>query len=196
MIATILYTLSALVTLYSLILIIRILLSWFYPSGGEALFLLYRITDPYLALFRRIGFLRTERFDFSPIIALLALSVLGNIFLSLARTGRIYVGQILSIIVGGLWFAVSFILMFFVILIAVRLLGIAFRANSVGPFWFTLDNILSPLTYSVSHFFWRTSRPLSYRTGLLITGVLFLLLNLAGNALVSLVTRALILLPF
>ena len=97
MIATILYTLSALVTLYSLILVIRILLSWFYPSGGEALFLLYRITDPYLALFRRIGFLRTERVDFSPIIALLALSVLGTILVEFSKIRSIYEAHIFSI---------------------------------------------------------------------------------------------------
>ncbi len=61
---------------YLFILSLRIVLGWFAPQAlGRAWDLLAGATDPYLALFGRVRFLRGSLFDFSPIAAVLALVV-------------------------------------------------------------------------------------------------------------------------
>jgi YggT family protein len=64
------------IQLYSLVVVIRVLLTWFPPVTGTVLYeFLADLTDPYLNLFRRmippVGMI-----DYSPIIAILALEAL------------------------------------------------------------------------------------------------------------------------
>jgi YggT family protein len=64
------------IQLYSLVIVIRVLMTWFPPLTGTVLYeFLADLTDPYLNLFRRmippVGMI-----DFSPIIAILALEAL------------------------------------------------------------------------------------------------------------------------
>jgi len=64
------------IQLYSLVVVIRVLMTWFPPLTGTVLYeFLADLTDPYLNLFRRmippVGMI-----DFSPIIAILALEAL------------------------------------------------------------------------------------------------------------------------
>lgn len=64
------------IQLYSLVVVIRVLLTWFPPLTGTVLYeFLADLTDPYLNLFRRmippVGMI-----DYSPIIAILALEAL------------------------------------------------------------------------------------------------------------------------
>ena len=71
------------------LLVVRIILSWFQvdPYSGPAQ-VLYQITDPILAPFQRIPFLRVGPLDLSPIVAFFVLNLLGgiivNLFLNLA----------------------------------------------------------------------------------------------------------------
>ncbi len=60
------------------LLIIRIILSWFPVNPySEIVQILYRITDPILAPFRRLP-LRIGMIDFSPILAFIAIAFLRN----------------------------------------------------------------------------------------------------------------------
>lgn len=60
------------------LLVIRIILSWFPVNQySEIVQLLYRITDPILAPFRRLP-LRLGGMDFSPIVAFLVLAFVRN----------------------------------------------------------------------------------------------------------------------
>ena len=60
------------------LLVIRIILSWVNPDPyNEIVRIIYRITEPILAPFRRLP-LQVGGMDFSPIIAFLVLSVLRN----------------------------------------------------------------------------------------------------------------------
>lgn len=74
-------SLANFLSIYSLILVVRLLLTWL-PMVGWAQQLaatLSPITDPYLNIFRSV--LPTMGgFDFSPILALLALQFLGDFF--------------------------------------------------------------------------------------------------------------------
>ena len=60
------------------LLVIRIILSWLNPDPyNEIVQIIYRVSDPILAPFRRLP-LQTGGMDFSPIVAFLVLSVLRN----------------------------------------------------------------------------------------------------------------------
>jgi len=188
--------LSALISIYILIIFIRIMLTWFQgPSLGRPMQILIAVTEPYLALFRRIPALRTDRIDFSPIIALIVLVILQNITSTIARLGTISIGIVLGLIISALWSAISFLLLFFIILIVVRIIGWLLNANSVSPIWQTLDLILHPIVYRVSNLF-SGGRPLTYPLGLAITGGTFLVASLVLRFVIKLLVSFLMNLPF
>ncbi|KYC42426.1 hypothetical protein WA1_20900 [Scytonema hofmannii PCC 7110] len=79
-------TLYQFVQIYSILLIIRVLLSWF-PNiswGSQPFAALSQITDPYLNLFRSI-IPPLGGMDFSPLLAFLLLNVLSSLLMSLTR---------------------------------------------------------------------------------------------------------------
>jgi YggT family protein len=80
-------TLATFVSLYSYLLITRVLLTWF-PTiewSNQPFAALSQISDPYLNLFRSI-IPPLGGMDFSPILAFLALNIVGSVLDSLART--------------------------------------------------------------------------------------------------------------
>jgi len=172
---------SALISVYMILIFVRVLLSWFQgPSMGRPFYLLARISDPYLNLFRRLSFLRTERIDFSPIVALIVLVILLNVTQTIASFGTITFGIILALVIQALWSAVSFILIFLVVLDAIRLIGELVNVNSISPFWHTLDIILQPVLVWTGKVVLR-SRPVTYRTVMIFAGVLLLAVILVGG---------------
>lgn len=72
-------TLNTFVTIYSALLIIRILLTWFPQVNwyNQPFAALSQISDPYLNLFRSI-IPPLGGIDFSPMVAILLLQFLGN----------------------------------------------------------------------------------------------------------------------
>jgi YggT family protein len=79
-------TLATFVTFYSYLLIIRVLLTWF-PTvdwSSQPFAALSQISDPYLNLFRSI-IPPLGGMDFSPILAFLALNIVGDLLNNLAR---------------------------------------------------------------------------------------------------------------
>ena len=84
---------STLITVYVVLIFIRILMSWFtrIPYNrylDMALRFVSEVTDPYLNLFRRfIPMVRIGpgALDLSPIVAVLVLSILGNIVVNLVH---------------------------------------------------------------------------------------------------------------
>ena len=79
-------TLATFVSLYSYLLIIRVLLTWF-PTiewSNQPFAALSQISDPYLNLFRSI-IPPLGGMDFSTILAFLALNIVGGVLDSLAR---------------------------------------------------------------------------------------------------------------
>ncbi|WP_414587207.1 YggT family protein [Scytonema sp. PCC 10023] len=78
-------TLSTFIQIYSTLLIIRVLLTWF-PSinwYNQPFAALSQITDPYLNLFRSI-IPPLGGIDFSPILAFLLLNLLSSLLASLS----------------------------------------------------------------------------------------------------------------
>ena len=80
-------TLATFVSLYSYLLIIRVLLTWF-PTidwSSQPFAALSQISDPYLNLFRSI-IPPLGGMDFSPILAFLALDLVGKVLNTLGAT--------------------------------------------------------------------------------------------------------------
>jgi len=82
---------SALVTVYTICVVAWIVASFVFSLGGRVpynrflnavLDFLRDVSEPYLRIFRRLG-LRLGPIDFSPIVALIVLRVVGGIVVSL-----------------------------------------------------------------------------------------------------------------
>jgi len=160
--------LAALLSVYMLILFIRILLSWFQPKSlGKVYDIVYKITEPYLAMFRRFRFLHTGKFDFSPIVAIISLVIIENIFMTLATYGRITFGIILAMLVKAAWSAASFIGFFYIAIMVIRFFSLIIGRNQNSPGWQSLDTIIQPLVFRFTRLV-HPRNPLKYSTILAI----------------------------
>jgi YggT family protein len=187
--------LGSLTGVYSLLLVIRVFLSWFQgPAYGKPVELLYRVTDPCLNLFRRFP-LHLANFDLTPIAALGFLQILQSVFGTLARGGRVTVGFILSMLLGIAGSVVSFILVFCLILLVLR--GIAYftNRNIYSPFWSVIDSLAKPVQYRIGRFLFGR-RIVHYTTELFISAALLLVLRIALGFVVNFCSRLLLGLPF
>lgn len=79
-------TLASFVQIYSYVLIVRVLLTWFPQINwyNQPFAALSQISDPYLNLFRSI-IPPLGGMDFSPILAFLALNLVGSVLTTLSR---------------------------------------------------------------------------------------------------------------
>ena len=189
MIQTVLRGVSTAISIYMLLIFFRIILTWFGQApAGRIIHLVSRVTDPYLRLFRGIGAFRAMQVDFSPILALITLSILNNIITRIAFAGRITLGVVLAEIVGALWSAASFILFLFLVFGIIRLGGFLFNVNTAGRFWITLDRLLQPIAHWLVRKIGR-GRVTSYQNALLLYAAVLVLVMLVGSfAIGSLVT--------
>jgi YggT family protein len=173
--------LAMLLGIYSLIIIIRIILSWFgNVSYGKPMQILTRITDPYLNWWRQRVNLKAGNLDLSVIVAIVVLSVAQTICSSIANRGEINLGIILSICFFGLWSAVSFILGFCFLVLVLRLIAYLINANMFSVFWSTIDSISRPLLYRISRIIFG-KRVVSFTTTILVSIGIFAGLWIVGR---------------
>jgi len=169
MFQSIFYTCSTLISLYSFVCLVRILLSWMpqfeYSPVGQ---FLAGLCDPFLNWFRRFSFTRVGAVDFSPILSLGVLSVGAMVFSTLAATGRITFGIILAGILQVIWSFFSFFLNIIILFLVIRLIYDLINRYSYSPFWSMLDRFLNPPISWVTHLLVRR-RTTSYRTSLILT---------------------------
>jgi YggT family protein len=157
------------------------ILSWFGNiSYGKPVQILNRITDPYLNWWRQKINLRAGNIDLSPIVAIVALSILQTICSFVATQGRISLGVVLAVCLFGLWSAVSFVLGFCLIVLFLRLIAYMINANMFSIFWKTIDSISRPLLYHINRVIFG-KRIVSFITGILTSIVILALLWIAGR---------------
>ena len=186
---------SALISIYMLILLVRIIMTWFQTSYyGRTSVYLHRLTDPYLNFFRRFRFMQIGYVDFSPVLALVSLSILADIANSIAFAGRITLGFVLARLLASLWSAASFFFTLFLIIALVRLVAMMLNVNSAGRLWITLDRILQPMAHGLVR---RLARgDTTYQHALMLFGAVVLVGLLFGNLLIARLVALLIELPF
>jgi YggT family protein len=178
MLKSIFFTISTLITIYSIICLVRIVLSWapqieYSPAGR----FIAGICDPFLNWFRRFPFTRVGMVDFSPILALGTLSVGSMIFSTLASTGQISLGIIIASLVQVIWSFFSFLLTLFIIFLAIRLIYDFMNRYGYSQFWTMMDRFLNPPISYVTGIFSRGRKAFSYRTSLIITLVVTIIVR-------------------
>lgn len=177
--------LATLFAIYNLLCIIRVALTWI-PGLSYSPFVrfLSAICDPFLNLFSRIRWLHFGAIDFSPLLAIAVLSTTGSIFLSLGHGGHFTLESFLPLIIRSMWTIISDIILFFMIIVAARLIVALVGGDKNSSLWNQIDSSLSPLVYSITKLF-SGGRPVAYRNALVFVLVLLIALNFGGRIAVS-----------
>ena len=190
-------TIHAVLSVYMVILVIRVMMTWFRGAQGSQLyFYLAKVTDPYLNWFRRFSGLRFGMLDFSPIVGFVVLGFVINIFSQIAREGTITVGIILALVISGIWSIISFILLLFIILAVIRVIS-----STIAPGGFLasmsggIDSIIEPITSWVRKTIFR-NKFTPYTTQLGISIAILIVLNIGGRVLFSYLIKLASNLPF
>jgi len=166
--------LRAAVSIYMIVITVRIILTWFRGSIRipDAL---AAATDPYLKWFQRFTFLRIGNLDLSPIAALGVLSVLNQVLGRLQHSGSIKLGVLLALIVQVVWSAVSFFMVFLIIVLVLRLIGLMASQNAYGGFWSIIDTITRPVLYRLNQIFFK-GRITNFRTQIIVSTAAMILI--------------------
>lgn len=177
--------LATVISIYTFLCIIRIFLSWIpgaeYSGFGR---FLSAVCDPYLNLFSKLRFLRFGMLDLSPMVAICILWGGSYIFSSLATGGKLTVGFISSLIVSMLWNVFSSILIFFAILLLIRLIVLMVSQTTYGTIWDSLDRSISPIIFAMTSMFYK-GRSISFKGALVISFIECVVLYVLGKLLIE-----------
>jgi YggT family protein len=181
---------------YMLLVLLRVALTWF-PTAlyGRQWTLLQKVTDPYLAVFRRIRFLRGRSMDFSPLAALFVLWVARYLVSQLLSYAHLTVGLVLGAILGALWESLSILFLIFVALCVLRLVGLGMRTPHGQALWQALDIIVQPVTDGIARLV-APIRRWTYPRVLALTAAVLLTVWFLGGLGVRVLVRLLVGLPF
>lgn len=178
-------TLVILIYIYNLLCIIRVALTWI-PGLSYSPFVrfLSAICDPFLNLFSRIRWLRFGAIDFSPLLAIAVLSMIASFCGTLAVGLPFSLATILAQIIRLMWTIISDIILFFMIIVAARLIVTLVGGDKNSSLWNQIDSSLSPLVYAITKPF-SGGRPVAYRNALVFALALLIALNFGGRIAVS-----------
>ena len=184
----ILRIISAFLSLYSLLCLLRIIITWIpnysYRKPAD---ILAQICDPYMNLFRGIKWLRFGSFDFSPALALCILGAGSQLFSSLANGGYINLQMILAMILGIFFSILSSLIFFLIILFAIRLILIMINRDSYNTSGFManqIDSSISSIAYRIARTF-AMGRRITYKAALIISIIALLFLQFALRILLA-----------
>jgi len=190
--------LSAGVGIYSLLIFIRIIFSWFrgitHESSGKVIEILNKITDPYLNWWRNNLKLQVGFLDFSTIAAIVSLSFIQNILFTLSVSERMTLGFILAQILLSIWTIISFIIGFFMIIIFLRFIAYVTNRNIYSLFWGAIDSISAPVLYRINRIIYGNKIG-NYLNGLIFSFIILGLLLVAGKFIIDIIAGFLINLP-
>lgn len=176
MFSNLMNVISAVLSVYMILIIIRIFLTWFRGSmQSKPVEILTQIVDPYLNIFRRITWLKVGTFDFSPIVAMMVLGLFVQMTSTIAQTGQFTATMLLAYIISALWSFISFILDILLIMMVVRLISLFFKRSN-HQIWFIMDNILNRVMAKVLGIF--TSKPMPFRQAIIVTGLILFALRM------------------
>ena len=184
----ILRIISAFLSLYSLLCLLRIIITWIPNySYSKPADILAQICDPYMNLFRGIKWLRFGSFDFSPALALCILGAGSQLFSSLANGGYINLQMILSMILEIFFSILSSLIFFLIILFAIRLILIMINRDSDNTSGFManqIDSSISSIVYRIARTF-AMGRRITYKAALIISIIALLFLQFALRILLA-----------
>jgi len=184
--------LAMIISLYSLLIIIRIMLTWFSNApDGRLVQILAAITDPYLDWWRRNFSLRAGVLDLSPIAALAFLSIAQTVCSAISRQGRVSLGIILAVCLSAAWSAVSFIIGFSFIVLVLRFIGYISNSNMYSTFWRIIDSVSRPIMYRINRIVFG-KRLVNFITGIIVSIAALAVVWILGRAAVGFLTGLLL----
>ena len=187
--------LAAVVGFYSLLIFIRIIISWFAGSvNGRPVEILSGITDPYLEWWRQNVRIRIVFFDFSAIAAIAFLSLVQRFLYILSGFEKITLGKILAMVLLSVWSVVSFFIGFCLIIIIIRLIGYMTNCNIYSNFWRVIDSISQALLYRINRMIFGR-RIIGYFRGIITSLLLLAAIWIGGRYAVSYLAKLLLEMP-
>ncbi|MDD7201332.1 MAG: YggT family protein [Sphaerochaetaceae bacterium] len=122
------------ISIYTLLIWVRVMLTWVqipgvYFQSSPLLRLLSSIVDPYLDMFRHIRWARRGHIDFSPVVALMVLSILQSIFSLFGAYGRITPPMVASLVIQAFWNYILAPLCWFAMLVVGIQLFLTYRSD-------------------------------------------------------------------
>ncbi|MCL2208555.1 MAG: YggT family protein [Treponema sp.] len=167
--------------IYSLLIFIRIILSWFGNISNEKpVEILSRFTDPYLGWWRKTLNIRIGALDFSVVAAIAFLSVVQSVFFILYGSARITAGIILAIVLSAVWNVISFIIFFCILVIILRLIAYLTNMDIYNSFWSIVNSISQPILYRLNRIVFG-KRIGGFLNGIIISLLLLIALLIAGG---------------
>ena len=151
--------LASLLSFYSLLIWLRIVLTWIKIPGqtqeNPLSYYLGKIVDPYLSWFRGVSSLRRSHFDLTPLLALAALSVVQSMLRLFGAYGKLTVGMVFALILQTLWsYLVSPIFWFLIILLGFRLYFCYKRSPRTISYITMLDSLIGPVMNKIQRTFY------------------------------------------
>ncbi|WKC85481.1 YggT family protein [Borreliella lusitaniae] len=162
-------TLIVCLQIYRILILIRIILSWLVSSGinTNAFFqFIHIITEPFLSLFRKIPFFRFGVFDFSPIAALITLTIFERMLLF----GNYKLSTFIILFIVEIWGIFRSIFIAIVFFLLLRLLLLLLNLFQGSNFLKTVDSFLLPLSTRISGVI--TDKHMSYTLRLIVGSAL------------------------
>lgn len=188
--------LSSLISIYTLLCIVRIVLTWIpdlnYSAFGQ---FLSKICDPYLNIFRRIRLLQIGAVDLSPILAIGILSIASSFIGQIIAFGKFSIGILLASVIQVCWTAISSILTIYNILILIRLIVALLKKDYSSNIWQTLDRIIYPVQNKITNLIFK-NKIISNTLSLGITLIACVLLQIIGSWIVGLIALVFSRIPF
>ncbi|MDD3056956.1 MAG: YggT family protein [Sphaerochaeta sp.] len=184
---TIASILASLLSFYSLLIWLRIVLTWIKVPGqmqeNPLAHYLGKIVDPYLSWFKGISSLRRSRFDLTPLVALAALSVVQSMLRLYGSYGKLTVGMVFALVLQTLWsYLVSPIFWFVIILLGIRLVFCYRRSPQSIGYITMLDSMVGGVLNWVQNLFY-PKKAINDRQ-LVITSLIFFIALYVASSLV------------
>ncbi|WKC79320.1 YggT family protein [Borreliella turdi] len=157
--------------IYRILILIRIILSWLVSSGisTNAFFrFIHIVTEPFLSFFRRIPFFTFGMFDFSPIAALITLTI----FERMLAYGNYKLSTFIILFIVEVWGILRSIFIATVFFLLLRLLLLLLNLFQGSDFLKTVDSFLLPLSTRISGVV--TDKHMSYISRLIVGSALII----------------------
>lgn len=169
MLVVLIETLMVFLQIYRVLILVRIILSWLVSSGiNTNVFFrfIHIVTEPFLSFFRRIPFFTFGMFDFSPIAALITLTI----FERMLVYGNYKLSTFIILFIVEIWGIFRSIFIAIVFFLLLRLLLLLLNLFQGSDFFKTVDSFLLPLSTRISGVI--TDKHMSYTSCLIIGSAL------------------------
>ena len=123
---------------YMALIALRIMSTWFRGTAADGAantitHYLRQVTDPYLQLFHRFGFLRAGGMDFTPMAGIFVLVVAAEMTRQLANQQQVTMAYFLGVSVFAAWRMASIVVLVFLVACVARFVTLRFLGRTDTP---------------------------------------------------------------